>query len=127
MHDAMQVYWSHFAPKAQSSVWVFFASLHESIPQPYPYRLSNRDQLGGTMFDDIGPNHRQGCAIFEDSFISEAPSGDPNPEAWVRRMRFWTAAHEIGHTFNLAHSWQKTLRQEHRGSRSTTSSMRSVS
>ncbi len=24
-------------------------------------------------------------------------------------MRFWTACHEIGHTFNLAHSWQKAL------------------
>jgi hypothetical protein len=22
-------------------------------------------------------------------------------------MRFWTAVHELGHTFNLAHSWQK--------------------
>jgi hypothetical protein len=24
-------------------------------------------------------------------------------------MRFWTAIHEMGHSFNLAHSWQKTL------------------
>jgi hypothetical protein len=24
-------------------------------------------------------------------------------------MRFWTAAHEMGHAFNLAHSWQKSL------------------
>jgi hypothetical protein len=103
IHDAMQVYWSHFAPKAQSSAWVLFAALHELIPGAYDVK-----QLGGTMFDNIGPNHRQGCAIFEDSFISEAPAGDSNPEAWVRRMRFWTAAHEIGHTFNLAHSWQKT-------------------
>jgi hypothetical protein len=27
----------------------------------------------------------------------------------VRRMRFWTTAHEMGHAFNLAHSWQKSL------------------
>ena len=25
------------------------------------------------------------------------------------RIRFWTAVHELGHTFNLAHSWQKSL------------------
>jgi hypothetical protein len=61
------------------------------------------------MFDDIGPNHRQGPAIFYDSFISNAPAGEANPAPWVSRMRFWTAVHEMGHAFNLAHSWQKAL------------------
>jgi hypothetical protein len=61
------------------------------------------------MFDDIGPNHRQGTALFYDSFISQAPNGDAAPAAWVNRMRFWTAVHEMGHGFNLAHSWQKAL------------------
>jgi hypothetical protein len=61
------------------------------------------------MFDDIGPNHRQGTAIFNDSFIADLPTGDPNPDAWVRRSIFWTAGHEMGHAFNLAHSWQKSL------------------
>jgi len=98
MHDAMQVYWSRFAPKAQWSAWVFFAALHDM-----------GTSLGGIMFDDIGPNQRQGTAIFEQAFIANAPAGDPNPAAWVQRMRFWTAAHEMGHTFNLAHSWQKSL------------------
>jgi len=96
MHDAMQTYWSRFANRAQWSMWVLFASLHEQ-----------GTSLGGVMFDDIGPNHRQGTAIFNDAFISNAPAGDANPAAWVRRMRFWTACHEMGHAFNLAHSWQK--------------------
>ncbi len=104
MHDAMQAYWSRFANKAQWSMWVFFAALHEM-----------GTSLGGIMFDDIGPNHRQGTAIFNDSFISQAPSGDPAPDAWVRRMRFWTACHEMGHAFNLAHSWQKSLAADGRG------------
>lgn len=97
MHDAMQTYWSRFADKAQWSMWVLFASLHD-----------RGTSLGGIMFDDIGPNHRQGTAIFGDAFISNAPSGDPAPNAWVRRMLFWTACHEMGHAFNLAHSWQKS-------------------
>jgi hypothetical protein len=63
--------------------------------------------LGGIMFDDIGPNHRQGTAIFSHAFIATPPAGDAAPNAWVARMRFWTAAHEMGHSFNLAHSWQK--------------------
>jgi hypothetical protein len=98
MHDAMQKYWSRFANKAQWSLWTFFAALHET-----------GNSLGGVMFDDIGPNHRQGTAIFEDAFIKVPPVGDPAPAAWVSRMRFWTAAHEMGHAFNLAHSWQKSL------------------
>ena len=98
MHDAMQAFWSRFSATAQWAMWVFFASLHEQ-----------GTDLGGIMFDDIGPNHRQGTAIFNDAFIAQPPTGDAAPEAWVRRMIFWTAAHEMGHAFNLAHSWQKSL------------------
>lgn len=98
MHDAMQVYWSRFDDAPQWSLWVLWAGLYQS-----------GTNMGGIMFDDIGPNHRQGTAIFTDSFISNPPAGDPNPDAWVQRMQFWTAVHEMGHAFNLAHSWQKSL------------------
>ncbi len=96
MHDAMQVYWSRFANKAQWSMWTLFAAQHDM-----------GTGLGGIMFDSIGPNHRQGTAVFNDSFISSPPAGESHPAAWVARMRFWTACHEMGHSFNLAHSWQK--------------------
>ena len=98
MHDAMTAFWSRFTASAQWAMWVLFARQHEI-----------GSNLGGIMFDDIGPNHRQGTALFYDSFISTAPVGDPQPAAWVSRMRFWTAVHEMGHAFNLAHSWQKAL------------------
>jgi hypothetical protein len=96
MHDAMQTYWSRFSNQARWAMWVFWARQHETGPG-----------LGGVMFDDIGPNHRQGTAIFTDSFIAVPPNGETSPAAWVDRMKFWTAVHEIGHGFNLAHSWQK--------------------
>ena len=98
LHDAMQTYWSRFASTAQWSMWVLFAARHEEGPD-----------MGGIMFDDIGPTRRQGSAIFNDSFISHAPDSDPAKDAWVRRMRFWTAVHEMGHAFNMCHSWQKTI------------------
>ena len=104
MHDAMQTYWSKNAPKAQWALWVFFASLHEA-----------GTGLGGIMFDDIGAQHRQGTAIFNDSFISQPPAGDPNGAAHVQRMIFWTACHEMGHGFNMAHSWQKALEFDGKG------------
>ncbi|HDR8487286.1 TPA: hypothetical protein QC445_004117 [Bacillus cereus] len=99
LHDAMQVYWSHFDNKPQWSMWTFFANSE----------AERGHGLGGIMFDSIGPNHRQGTAIFNNSFISDPPQGDQNPEAWIQRNRFWTACHEMGHAFNLMHSWEKHL------------------
>jgi hypothetical protein len=99
MHDAMTVFWSRFANLPQWALWTFFAEQHDM-----------GSGLGGIMFDDIGPNHRQGTAIFYDSFISDPPPpADPNDAAYIARNRFWTAVHEMGHAFNLAHSWQKSL------------------
>ncbi|MBW0931383.1 hypothetical protein [Priestia megaterium] len=100
LHDAMQVYWSHFDNKPQWSLWTFFAASESE---------EGGHSLGGIMFDDIGPNDRQGTAIFNNSFIADPPAGDDNPTAWVQRMRFWCACHEMGHAFNLAHSWQKDI------------------
>lgn len=97
MHDAMQKYWSRFESKAQWAMWVFFAGLNEE----------DGKDLGGIMFDDIGAQHRQGTAIFNKSFISDPPARDKKPDDWVRRMNFWTTCHEMGHCFNLAHSWEK--------------------
>lgn len=98
MHDAMQIHWSRFANKPQWSMWTLWAGRHDM-----------GSSLGGIMFDSIGPNHRQGTAVFMNSFISQPPAGESHPNEWVRRMQFWTAVHEMGHAFNLAHSWQKSL------------------
>ncbi len=97
MHDAMQKYWSRFKSKAQWAMWVFFAGLNEE----------DGKDLGGIMFDDIGAQHRQGTAIFNKSFIADPPSRDKRPGEWIQRMNFWTTCHEMGHCFNLAHSWEK--------------------
>ncbi|MFJ7345795.1 hypothetical protein ACIQU3_36630 [Streptomyces sp. NPDC101110] len=98
MHDAMQVHWSRWADAPQWQVWTLFAGQHELGPG-----------LGGIMFDGIGAAQRQGCAVFSNSFISAPRPGDPHSDQAVQRLRFWTAVHEIGHCFNLAHSWQKEL------------------
>ncbi|WP_221781146.1 hypothetical protein [Priestia aryabhattai] len=104
LHDAMQVYWSQFSNKPQWSLWTFFAASESD----------EGHKLGGIMFDSIGPNDRQGTAIFNNSFVADPPVDEENPEpessiSWVQRMRFWCACHEMGHAFNLAHSWQKHL------------------
>ena len=98
MHNAMVAHWTRFSNAPNWAMWVLYAARHDT-----------GRTLGGVMFDDIGTNHRQGTAIFTDSFIQDVPAGDANPAAWRRRMTFWTAVHEMGHAFNLAHSWQKAL------------------
>ncbi|UHA73775.1 hypothetical protein [Paenibacillus sp. 481] len=100
LNDAMHAHWSHYSDKPNWSLWTFFAA-----SESREYGRS----LGGVMFDSSGANQRQGTAVFNNSFIAEPPPGSPNPAAWVQRMRFWCAIHEMGHSFNLAHSWQKHL------------------
>lgn len=98
LNDAMSVYWSAYSTAPAWAAWALFAG--QSIDGP---------NLGGIMFDYTGSSapQRQGCVVFSDSFISNAPSGDANAAAYVQRMRFWTAVHELGHAFNLAHAWNK--------------------
>jgi hypothetical protein len=99
LHDAMQRYWSRFDHRAQWAMWVLYATMHEEGLR-----------LGGIMFDDIGPHQRQGTAIFANSFISRRPPSDSTKSAWVERMQFWCACHEMGHAFSLAHAWEKAAR-----------------
>ena len=97
MHDAMVKYWSRFRNAPNWAMWLLFA---KSYFQYGTY---------GIMFDNIGPNHRQGTAVFTDLYDSFIPAGEKQTTAWAQRDAFHTVIHEMGHTFNLAHSWQKTF------------------
>jgi hypothetical protein len=53
------------------------------------------------MFDASGANQRQGCAVFYNQIQGTAP--------YDQRAQLRTYVHELGHAFNLLHSWQKNL------------------
>jgi len=68
-------------------VWLFTARLHDLGPG-----------LLGIMFDQQG-RQRQGCADFHASLAGTTPDR--------LRSQLYTCVHELGHCFNLFHSFHK--------------------
>ena len=88
LHASMLQQFSLWRDQPQWKVWLLVATDHES------------QNLRGIMFDQQG-KQRQGCAVFYDRI-----AGD---EADAQRGALRTYVHELGHCFNLMHSWQKSF------------------
>jgi len=88
LHDAMVKHFSHWKDAPQWKVWLLAAQLHEMGPGLY-----------GIMFDQQG-KQRQGCAVFHAGIGGTAQD--------KLRLQLYTYVHELGHCFNLLHSWQKS-------------------
>jgi hypothetical protein len=78
-----------FRDVPQWAVWLVVCQLHDLGPNLY-----------GIMFDQVG-HQRQGCAVFH--------AGIGGTTADRLRLQFYTYVHELGHCFNLLHSWQKSF------------------
>ncbi|MFQ3611905.1 MAG: hypothetical protein SNJ72_10480 [Fimbriimonadales bacterium] len=87
LHDAMETHFSLWHDVPQWKVWLLAAYEHELGPS-----------LLGIMFDQKG-RQRQGCAVFH--------RGIGGVSAEQKRLQLYTYVHELGHCFNLLHSWQK--------------------
>jgi len=80
-------------------------SLWRDIPQWAVWEVACQEHILGTglygiMFDQEG-KQRQGCAVFH--------AGIGGTSADKLRLQLYTYVHELGHCFNLLHSWQKSL------------------
>jgi hypothetical protein len=89
LHASMIRHFSRWRDVPQWAVWLFHAKLHDLGTGLY-----------GIMFDQQG-KQRQGCAVFY--------AGIGGATADARRLQAYTCVHELGHCFNLLHSWQKSL------------------
>lgn len=87
LHASMINHFKLYAEERQWRVWLLVATEHTNP--------LNR----GIMFDHQGL-HRQGCAVFVNSIGGTAGQ--------KKRMSLRTYVHELGHCFNLVHSWEKT-------------------
>jgi hypothetical protein len=93
MHASMIKHFSKFSNLPQWAVWLFAA------------KRATSSTLLGIMFDYL-PNikpHRQGCAVFQDTIKNYHPT-----TADYNRHLLYTYVHELGHAFNLLHSWDKS-------------------
>jgi hypothetical protein len=89
LHASMERHFSLYQDSSQWAVWQLAAQLHDLGAGLY-----------GIMFDQQG-KQRQGCAVFHQGI------GGSTPERL--RLQLYTYVHELGHNFNLLHSWQKSL------------------
>ncbi|HUR01810.1 MAG TPA: hypothetical protein VM347_04670 [Nonomuraea sp.] len=88
LHHAMTQQFSAFGDAPAWRVWLLVASKHVG-----GYR--------GIMFDYDDAHQRQGSAVFYDAIKGDTPQ--------AQRAQLRTYVHELGHAFNLLHSWQKNL------------------
>lgn len=89
LHASMQTHFTLWQDLPQWAVWLVAAQQHDIGPN-----------LLGIMFDQQG-KQRQGCAVFH--------AGIGGTTADKLRLQLYTYVHELGHSFNLLHSWQKSL------------------
>ncbi|MFO1372812.1 MAG: hypothetical protein U1F42_10625 [Candidatus Competibacteraceae bacterium] len=87
LHASMQKHFTLWKDLPQWAVWQLVAQLHDLGAGLY-----------GIMFDQQG-KQRQGCAVFH--------QGIGGTTADKLRLQVYTYVHELGHCFNLLHSWQK--------------------
>ena len=92
LHAAMEQHFTAFADIPQWAVWLLHANLHDNDG-------AGRGYLGGLMFDRRG-RQRQGCALFYGG-LRATPAELP-------RLQLFTCVHELAHTFNLLHSFEKS-------------------
>lgn len=88
LHAAMVRHFSLWQDIPQWKVWLIAAYAHEMGSGLY-----------GIMFDQQG-RQRQGCATFH--------QGIGGTSADKLRLQLYCYVHELGHCFNLFHSWQKS-------------------
>ncbi|ARZ71526.1 hypothetical protein SMD11_5950 [Streptomyces albireticuli] len=90
LHAAMQSRFSMWRNAPQWKVWLLVAGSYAEMAG-----------VRGIMFDARDAFQRQGCAVFHDQI--------QGADAASRRAQLRTYVHELGHSFNLLHSWQKNL------------------
>jgi hypothetical protein len=109
LHDLMETRFTHFANIHQWNVYGLIVDRMSGNVSGTGYNSG----LYGVMFDfgawQAGDTHlRQGCAIAYDALMGRVSGTLYNTAAKRNRLFLETFVHEVGHNFNLPHTWQRT-------------------
>jgi hypothetical protein len=101
LHNAMELHFSQYAGNVPT--WAYWVLVATTYVNP---------GTAGIMFDNnISSPERQGSAVFKaHPVFNNLPAGSPTSDAQADALRYYLYCHvhEIGHGFNLLHSWQKS-------------------
>ena len=105
LHDLMEDRFDRFANTLQ---WNTYGVVVPRFGDP-----SYSSTYYGTMFDwggwQAGDTHfRQGCAIAEDALLTRSVGTLYDDNDKQERFILETFIHEVGHSFNLPHTWQRS-------------------
>jgi hypothetical protein len=108
LHDLMETRFSNFANIHQWNVYGVIVPQMSGNVSGTGYD----DGLYGVMFDfgtwQAGDTYlRQGCAIAHDALMGRVSGTLYNNAAKQDRLFLETFVHEVGHNFNLPHTWQR--------------------
>ena len=108
LHDLMEDRWSDFANVHQWNVYGIIVDRMSGNMSGTGYDSG----LYGVMFDfgnwQPGDQYlRQGCAIALDALLGRVSGTLYNTAAKQDRFFLETFVHEVGHNFNLPHTWQR--------------------
>jgi hypothetical protein len=108
LHDLMEDRWSDFADVHQWNVYGIIVDRMSGNMSGTGYNSG----LYGVMFDfgtwQPGDAYlRQGCAIAHDALMGRTSGTLYNTAAKQDRFFLETFVHEVGHNFNLPHTWQR--------------------
>jgi len=88
LHNAMINHFSLYEESPEWAIWLLHAFEHSFGPGMY-----------GVMFDQPGLQ-KQACAVFYKNLGGSVPE--------QQRAQLYACIHQLGHCFNLQHTWQKS-------------------
>jgi hypothetical protein len=113
LHNAMINHFSIYEEKTEWAIWLLHAQEHSFGPAlhgiMFDYQAMQRfHEEGFQMFDQQGMQ-RHGCAVFYKS-VAGMPSDQQRQQMGPeqQRQQLYNCIHELGHCFNLQHTWQKS-------------------
>lgn len=105
LHDLMEDHFDRFANRLQ---WNLYGVVVPRFGDPY-----YNDTYFGTMYDyggwQAGDTYfRQGVAVADEAIRSHTEGNLYDTDAKKDRLFLQTFIHEVGHAFNLPHTWDRT-------------------